>query len=117
MMYINQRRRNVAQLVARLVWDQNVAGSSPVVPTPGRLAQLGEHLVYTQVVGGSIPSSPIKVITLLTKYGGIAQQVEHTAHIRQVIGSNPIAAKSRLFNTNSLFCFYCYLSKKKRNLT
>ena len=62
MMYINQRRRNVAQLVARLVWDQNVAGSSPVVPTPGRLAQLGEHLVYTQVVGGSIPSSPIKAL-------------------------------------------------------
>ena len=115
MMYINQRQRNVAQLVARLVWDQNVAGSSPVVPTPGRLAQLGEHLVYTQVVGGSIPSSPTKHFNQFEVffYGGIAQQVEHTAHIRQVIGSNPIAAKSRLFNTNSLFCFYCYSSKKR----
>ena len=26
------------------------------------------------------------------RYGGIAQLVEHTAHIRQVIGSSPIAA-------------------------
>ena len=24
--------RDVAQLVARLVWDQNVAGSNPVIP-------------------------------------------------------------------------------------
>ena len=25
--------RDVAQLVARLVWDQDVAGSNPVIPT------------------------------------------------------------------------------------
>ena len=27
------RYRDVAQLVARLVWDQDVAGSNPVIPT------------------------------------------------------------------------------------
>ena len=28
--------RDVAQLVARLVWDQDVAGSNPVIPTKKR---------------------------------------------------------------------------------
>ena len=30
--YIISHLRNVAQLVARLLWEQNVAGSNPVVP-------------------------------------------------------------------------------------
>lgn len=30
---IDGRNRDVAQLVARLVWDQDVAGSNPVIPT------------------------------------------------------------------------------------
>ena len=29
----NLIQRDVAQLVARLVWDQDVAGSNPVIPT------------------------------------------------------------------------------------
>ena len=28
-----KHQRDVAQLVARLVWDQDVAGSNPVIPT------------------------------------------------------------------------------------
>lgn len=35
-----KRIRNVAQLVARLVWDQNVAGSNPVIPTYFYLAAI-----------------------------------------------------------------------------
>ena len=31
-MYSKSHLRNVAQLVARLLWEQNVAGSNPVVP-------------------------------------------------------------------------------------
>ena len=30
---IFNKNRDVAQLVARLVWDQDVAGSNPVIPT------------------------------------------------------------------------------------
>ena len=30
---LNNLYRDVAQLVARLVWDQDVAGSNPVIPT------------------------------------------------------------------------------------
>ena len=32
--------RDVAQMVARLVWDQDVAGSNPVIPTKSRGAVL-----------------------------------------------------------------------------
>lgn len=39
MLYFYHVLRDVAQLVARLVWDQNVAGSSPVIPII-RLADL-----------------------------------------------------------------------------
>ncbi len=36
-----KRRRGVAQLVARLLWEQDVGGSSPFTPTiHGGLAQL-----------------------------------------------------------------------------
>ena len=31
--YLIYLHRDVAQLVARLVWDQDVAGSNPVIPT------------------------------------------------------------------------------------
>ena len=34
-------------------------------------------------------------------HGGIAQQVEHPAHIRQVIGSSPIAATKTVQNVQS----------------
>ena len=30
---VRRKYRDVAQLVARLVWDQDVAGSNPVIPT------------------------------------------------------------------------------------
>ena len=30
---VRNKHRDVAQLVARLVWDQDVAGSNPVIPT------------------------------------------------------------------------------------
>ena len=33
--------RDVAQLVARLVWDQDVAGSNPVIPTTGNGKECG----------------------------------------------------------------------------
>jgi hypothetical protein len=57
------RVRGVAQLVARLVWDQEVAGSNPAAPSPGvrpsiyaPVAQWIEHLPSKQVVAGSIPA-------------------------------------------------------------
>ena len=35
------RHRDVAQLVARLVWDQDVAGSNPVIPIKNKNARPG----------------------------------------------------------------------------
>ena len=38
--------RDVAQLVARLLWEQDVAGSNPVIPTKnGRCPVMG-HLTF-----------------------------------------------------------------------
>lgn len=58
--------RGVAQLAARLVWDQEVPGSNPGAPShrvarsPGPpfapVAQWIEHLPSKQVVAGSIPA-------------------------------------------------------------
>ena len=57
--------RGVAQLVAFLVWDQAVAGSSPVTPTKVHqfvsVAQLVAFLVWDQAVAGSSPVTPTKV--------------------------------------------------------
>ena len=38
--------RDVAQLVARLVWDQDVAGSNPVIPTNF----LSEHKAFKSIL-------------------------------------------------------------------
>ncbi len=35
--------RDVAQLVARLVWDQDVAGSNPVIPTNSGIHKAFEY--------------------------------------------------------------------------
>ena len=50
--------RGVAKLVSRLVWDQEIAGSSPVTSTNGNVdvAQLVEHCPEEAGVGGSNPS-------------------------------------------------------------
>ena len=52
--------RGVAQLVARLVWDQEVAGSNPAAPIRrvviAPVAQWIEHLPSKQRVAGSIPA-------------------------------------------------------------
>ena len=44
--------RNMAQLVAHLLWEQGAAGSSPAIPTPaedcvGSLAQLVQSTSFT----------------------------------------------------------------------
>ena len=44
--------RNMAQLVAHLLWEQGAAGSSPAIPTPaedcvGSLAQLVQSTLFT----------------------------------------------------------------------
>ncbi len=33
-------RRNVAQRLGHLLWEQEIGGSSPLIPTPASLAQL-----------------------------------------------------------------------------
>ena len=38
--------RDVAQLVARLVWDQDVAGSNPVIPTKKALETLRFPMLF-----------------------------------------------------------------------
>ena len=53
-------QRDVAQMVARLVWDQDVAGSNPVIPTkkegkalavfPSFLLNGGENLLLRQQI-------------------------------------------------------------------
>ena len=71
--------------VARLIWDQEVAGSNPVIPTQGRK---------------QISADPVTVIAVrpirgmcgpgtLTRPGSIAQSVEHAAVNRVVEGSSP----------------------------
>ena len=48
--------RDVAQVVAHLVWDQRVAGSSPVIPTNNLVAQLVELRTFNAKVVGSSPT-------------------------------------------------------------
>lgn len=52
-----QSLRGVAQLVARTVWDREVAGSSPATPTCAGVAQLVERLPSKQNVAGPSPVS------------------------------------------------------------
>ena len=57
--------RGVAQLVARLLWEQEVAGSNPAAPIQRGLENLApvaqwiEHLPSKQVAAGSIPAGRI----------------------------------------------------------
>ncbi len=48
---LHSLRRGVAQLVERLVWDQEVAGSSPVAPTiqKTRLNNVFFVILYTLI--------------------------------------------------------------------
>ena len=43
--------RDVAQLVARLVWDQDVAGSNPVIPTNKRADGLSVGSFVVRTIG------------------------------------------------------------------
>ncbi len=55
--------RDVAQLVACFVRDEEAAGSSPVIPTNATLAQLVEQLTRNEQVVGSSPMSGSKTGT------------------------------------------------------
>ena len=51
-------------LVEHLVWDQGVAGSSPVIPIYGGVAQLARAFGSYPKGRGSTPSAAIKYLTV-----------------------------------------------------
>ena len=53
--------RDVAQLVARFIRDEEVVGSNPAIPTYTDIAQLGERLPYKEKVEGSSPPVGTKI--------------------------------------------------------
>ena len=48
LVFTNSYNRGVAQLVARLLWEQNAAGSSPVTPTMASVLTAFEMLWNTR---------------------------------------------------------------------
>ena len=49
--------RGVAQMVARMVWDHEVAGSRPVTPTSMRVSYIGNTPAFQAGKVGSIPTT------------------------------------------------------------
>ena len=76
-------------MVARLFWEQKVAGSNPVIPTIyyGAVAHLGERLPCTHEVASSILVGSTIILWLRSSVG-----LERLTHTQQVGGSNPSAA-------------------------
>ena len=49
--------RGVAQMVARMVWDHEVAGSRPVTPTNMQVSYIGNTPAFQAGKVGSIPTT------------------------------------------------------------
>jgi hypothetical protein len=78
------RRGRIAQLGERLSYKQEVAGSTPALPTRTSLQADGsaaEHLSDTQRIAGSTPAPPIA--------RGCSSAVERSPETRGAAGSNP----------------------------
>ena len=78
--------RSVAQLVARLVWDEEAPGSSPGTPTRAGVAQLVRASVFQTEGRGFETLLPLK-----REYGGCSSMVEHLFVEQKVAGSIPVS--------------------------
>lgn len=63
--------RDVAQLVARLVWDQNVAGSSPVIPMSGLASLQAFFMILAmnyvwELLGGALNTISLTLFSVST---------------------------------------------------
>lgn len=97
---------DIAQLGERLVRNQKVRGSIPLISTNKRArSSVGEHLTHIQEVAGSKPAAPTKNIldnikknyytskclwVILCKLGELAQLGERLNGIQEVRGSTPL---------------------------
>ncbi len=76
--------REVAQLVAYLVWDQGVAGSSPVFPTEFLDSSAVEPSTVNRVVVGSNPSRGANC-----QSGGMVYTLVLGTSASRLVGSSP----------------------------
>ncbi len=80
-------------------WSHTLSFRKAYVREYGRLAQLVERLLYTENVGGSSPSSltlDYRIRSRAARYAKIAQLVEHTTENCGVTGSSPVLGTNLL---------------------
>ena len=111
--------RDVAQLVARLVWDQDVAGSNPVIPTKKQGRGVSSPLFFSiDVLIRScfakqkqvrIPRSEIDKLACQAQSVGIKERSEVTLSLRpKQKRRHPIRYRLLFL----LFALYFYLFKR-----
>lgn len=93
------RHLDLAQMAARLAWDQEAAGSSPAIGTTTVWATVGITPFQwrpgkTGRPGAMVLSSP------WARHAGVAQLVEHRTSIPRVAGSSPVTCSSRKGSCN-----------------
>ncbi len=92
-------------MVARLVWDEEVPGSSPGTPTQAGVAQLVRASVFQTEGRGFDPLLPLKNEI---DYGGCSSMAERLFVEQKVAGSIPVSHPKNWLCSRDIFEYsYC----------